>query len=90
MAHYEAAPRGGLEQRVCLLSVFCCTPSHQGAGECSESDKEVAADTVGKLGPGPIGVIRVSGIQIDESEPAAQPGQSAVQIPPHHFDDSGP
>jgi hypothetical protein len=68
----------------------CCAPSHQAAGEGSESGNEVAADTVGKLEPGPIRVIRVSGIQIDESEPAAQPGESAVQIPPHHFDDSGP
>ena len=57
----------------------CCTPSHQAAGENSESDKEVAAETVAKLGP--VRVIRVSGI--DER------GQSALQIPPHHFDDSG-
>ena len=60
------------------------------ANEGRESDKEAAADTVGKLGRWPIRVIRVRGIQVDESEPAAQPGQSAIQIPPHHFDNSGP
>ena len=68
----------------------CRTPSHQGAGAGSESDKEVAADMVGKLGPRPIRVTRVRGIQVDESEPAAQPGQATIQIPPHHFDASGP
>ena len=76
---------------VCLLSVFAALRSHrwQGAGDGGESaDKEVAAETVGK--PGPTRVIRVSGIDASESEPAAQPGQSAIQIPPHHFDGSGP
>ena len=56
----------------------CCTPGRQRAGEGGgESNKEVAAETVGKLGP-----VRVSGI--DER------GQSALQIPPHHFDGSAP
>ena len=87
MAH---APRGGLEPRVklvCLLSVFAALRSHR--WQCAGDDgKEVAAETVGK--PGPTRVIRVSGIDASESEPAAQPGQSAIQIPPHHFDGSGP
>jgi hypothetical protein len=84
------APTGGLEPRVklvCLLSVFAALRSHrwQGAGD---GGKEVAAETVGR--PGPTRLIRVSGIDASESEPAAQPGQSAIQIPPHHFDGSGP
>ena len=91
MAH---APRGGLELRVCLLSVFAALRSHhwQGAGDGGESAdnlKEAEAETVGK--PGPTRVVRVSGIDASESEPEAQPGQSAIQIPPHHhFSGSGP
>ncbi len=78
---------------MCLLSVFSALLSHQwtGAGDVGESAdnlKEATADPVGK--PGPTRVIRVNGIDASESEPAAQPAQSAIQIPPHHFGGSGP
>jgi hypothetical protein len=68
-----------------------CSHHWTGAGDGGESAdnlKEAAADTVGK--PGPTRVIRGNGIDASESEPAAQPGQSAIQIPPHYFDGSGP